>query len=89
MNNEDQDVANSSGFTLLATNKIIFRENNKYYLESKTCDPSIYTMDQTRKENRKDWTDLKVIFVLSVTACIIALLRLFTLNTHPHYKIYT
>ena len=46
-------------------------------------------MDQTRKENRKGWTDLKVIFVLSVTACIIALLQLFTLNTHPHYKIYT
>ena len=50
-NSEDPDemphaAALSSGSTLFAKTKMIFRERNTFfYLEIITCDPSIYTID--------------------------------------------
>ena len=48
-NSEDTDECDiSSGSTMFAKTKTIFRERNAFLLEIITCDPSIYTMDHSK-----------------------------------------
>ena len=56
-NREDSDECGISlGSTMFAKTKTIFRERNAFLLEIITCDPSIYTMDHSKRiiSNQKE-----------------------------------